>query len=211
MAATPDPVTPEVIYESTHVGVGHRLAVAVGSGVVVFAAMAFLRWGCGAAAVDRRGLLGGALVGGALAVGLVVAALRSRVVWRVTLDRAAGELRIERDPAVVERWPLADVAGVRTLPVAGGWSRDPSERLAVQVRGEPGERVFALPDDALTEGIARDIRAALSALEAREDVAEDPTRGVAGSREVGEQGVEGASLGAVAVAQTTGDRDGRRG
>lgn len=210
MTAQQQPVTSEVVYESTHVGVAHRLAVALGSGLAVFAAMSFLRWGCSAMGVDRRGLLSGLVVGGALALGMAVAALRSRVVWRVTLDRAEGELRIDRDPDAVERWPLAELAGARTLPVAGGWSRDPAERLALRL-ADGRELVFTLPDDALTEGIAADIRAALSAVEAREQVAEHAPGGVAGAGEVREQGVEGAALGPVAVPEAPGDGDRRGG
>ena len=94
MAAQQEPVTPEVVYESSHVTVGHRVLVALGSGLAVFGTMSFLRWGFGAVGVDRRALLSSILLGGAVALGLVIAALRSRVVWRVTLDRAASELRI---------------------------------------------------------------------------------------------------------------------
>ena len=72
MTAQQQSVTSEVVYESTHVGVAHRLAVALGSGLAVFAALSFLRWGCGAMGVDRRGLLSGLVVGGALALGMAV-------------------------------------------------------------------------------------------------------------------------------------------
>ena len=210
MAAQQHPVAPEVVYESSHVSVSHRLLVALGSGLAVFGAMSFLRWGCGVASVDRRGLLSGMLIGGTLALGLVIAALRSRMVWRVTLDRATDELRIDRDPDVVERWKLNDLADARAVPVAGGWSRDPAERLALRLR-DGREQVFSLPDDALTEGIAGDIRGALRRIEAREDVAENPAGGVAGSGEIRQEGVEGAALRAVAVAEPTGDGHGRGG
>jgi hypothetical protein len=200
----------EVVYESVHVGVGHRLAVALGSGLTVFAAMAFLRWGCGAMSAGPRGMLSGGVVGAIVAAGMAFAALRSRTVWRVTLDRAAGVVRVDRDPNVVERFDLADVIDARAVPVAGGWSRDPSERLALRLR-DGRERAFALPDDALTTGIAADILAARSAVEAREDVAKDPAGGGAGAREVGEQGVEGRALGPVAVPEPPRDGDGRRG
>lgn len=185
MAAEQGSPEATVVYESTHVGVAHRVAVALGSGLVVFAAMSFLRWGCSGVGVDRRGLVSGLVVGGLVALGLVVAALRSRVAWRVTLDPASAELRIDRDPGVTERWPLRELADARALPVAGGWSRDPAERLSLVFR-DGSERVFGLPDDALTEGIARDIRAARSALEAGEQRVEDAPGLVAGSREVGE-------------------------
>ncbi|MBP6835311.1 MAG: hypothetical protein KA978_31290 [Deltaproteobacteria bacterium] len=210
MAAQQEPVTPEVVYESSHVTVGHRVLVALGSGLAVFGTMSFLRWGFGAVGVDRRALLSSILLGGAVALGLVIAALRSRVVWRVTLDRAASELRIERDPDAVDRWRLSEIAEVRALPVAGGWSRDPSERLSLRLR-DGQERVYSLPDDALTEGIANDIRAALSPVELREDVPKHPAGGVAGAGEVREQGVEGAALGPVAVAEPAGDGDRRGG
>lgn len=210
MAAQQEPVTPEVVFESSHVSVGHRGLVALGSGLAVFGAMSFLRWGCGAAQVVGRGLLSGVAVGGVVALGLVIAALRSREVWRVTIDRGASELRIDRDPDATERWSLVDIVDARPSPVAGGWSRDPAERLLLRMR-DGGERVFALPDDALTEGIARDIREALSAVEAREDVAKDPAGGGAGAGEVREQGVERAPLSPVAVPEPTGDGDGRGG
>lgn len=207
------PTPPEgiqVVYESPHVGVGHRLAVALGSGVTVFAAMAFLRWGCGAASVGQRGLASGAVLGALVAVAMAVAALRSREVWRVTIDPADRTLRLDRDPDGVERHALADVLEVRVLPVAGGWSRDPSERLALRLR-DGSERVYSLPDDALTTGIAADIVSARSAVEGREDVAEDPAGGVARAGEVGEQRVEGGALGPVAVAEPPGDGDRRGG
>lgn len=210
MAAQQELVTPEVVYESTHVSVGHRLLVALGSGLAVFGAMSFLRWGCGAAGVDRRGLLSGIVVGGLVGLGMVIAALRSRVVWRVTLDRAAAELRIDRDPDAVERFPLADITEVRALPVAGGWSRDPAERLALRLR-DGRERVFSLPDDALTEGIANDVRGALSPVELSEDVAKHAAGGVPGAGEVREQGLEGAALGPVAVPEPARDGDRRGG
>lgn len=210
MAAQREPVTPEVVYESAHVTVGHRVRVALGSGAVVFLALTFLRGGCERWEVGRGHLAAHLVVAAVVAAGLAVAALRSRVVWRVTVDRAAGELRIERDPDAVERWALADIADARALPVAGGWSRDPSERLALRLR-DGGERVFLLPDDALTEGIASDIRAALSPVEAREHVAEDPAGGVAGAAEVREKGVEGAALGPVAVPEAPRDGEGRGG
>lgn len=208
MAAQPE----QVIYESDHVTVGHRLAVAVGAGVAVFATMYFLRWGWRPVGPDHRGLLTGAALAGVVALALAVAALRSRVVWRVTLDPAAGTLRIDRDPAAVERWALADILEVRAVPVVGGWSRDPAERLVLRLR-DGSEREFALPDDALTSGIVGDIRKAQSggAVEAGEDVAKDAAGGVAGAGEVREQGVEGGALGAVAVPEAPGDGDRRGG
>jgi hypothetical protein len=160
MAAQQEPVTPEVVYESSHVTVGHRVLVALGSGLAVFGTMSFLRWGFGAVGVDRRALLSSILLGGAVALGLVIAALRSRVVWRVTLDRAASELRIERDPDAVDRWRLSEIAEVRALPVAGGWSRDPSERLVLSL-SDGTTRRFTLHDEADTPGIVRDLRALL--------------------------------------------------
>lgn len=206
----PTPAGSQVVYESVHVGVGHRLGVALGSGLAVFAAMAFLRWGCGAVSVGSRGLTAGVAVGALVAVAMAVAALRSREVWRVTIDPAVGALRLDRDPDDVERFALADVLDVRALPVAGGWSRDPSERLALRLR-DGSERVFALPDDALTAGIVEDIVAARSAVEAREHVAKHPAGGVAGAGEVGEQRVEGGALGPVAVAEAPRDGDRRGG
>ena len=207
MAAQQEPIAREVLYESQYVSVSHRLLVALGSGLAVFSTMSFLRWGCGIASIDRRGLLSGMLIGGSLTLGLVIAALRSRVIWRVTLDRAADELRIDRDPDVVERWKLTDLVDARAVPVAGGWSRDPAERLALRLR-DGCERVFSLPDDALTEGIVGDIRGALCRIETSEDVAEDPTGAVAGAGEICQESVEGAALRAVAVSEPTGDGNG---
>ena len=79
---------------------------------------------------------------------------------------------------------------MRALPVVGGWSRDPAERLALRLR-DGREGVFSLPDDALTEGIANDVRGALSPVELSEDVAKHPAGGVPGAGEVREQGLEG--------------------
>ncbi len=203
-------VAQEVVYESQHVSLSHRLLVALGSGLAVFCTMSFLRWGCGIASVDRRGLLSGMLIGGTLSLGLAIVALRSRVIWRITLDRTADELRIDRDPDAVERWKLTDLSDARAVPVAGGWSRDPAERLMLQLL-DGREQLFSLPDDALTEGIAGDIRGALRRIETRQDVAEDPAGGVAGAGDIREEGIEGAALRAVAVSEPTGDGDGRRG
>jgi hypothetical protein len=207
MAGSHESNAQEIVYEGSHVTVGHRLAVALGSGLTVFAATSFLRWGCGPMGIDRRGLLAGLILGGVVAVGMAIAALRSRVVWRVALDRSAGELRIDRDPGEAERWPLRDIAGACAQPVAGGWSRDPAERLVLSLRGGD-ERVFSMPDDALTTGIAADICVALSTLETPKEIAVRASGGVAGAGEVREEGVQRAALGAVAIPQATGDGDG---
>ncbi len=208
MEVQAQPAGPEVIYESAHTTLVHRLAVALGAGVVVFATFAFLRGGWGVWAVARWYVAVASLV----TVALAVAALRSRAVWRVTLDHQARALGVDRDPDVSERWLFADIASAEAVPVAGGWSRDPSDRLVLRLR-DGRSLTLALPDDALTEGIVSDIRAALSgrSIEARQDVAEDPAGGVAGAGQVGEKGVEGAAVGAVAVAEAPGDGDGRGG
>lgn len=204
MEAPPRPSPPQVIYETAHITLGHRLVVAVGVGAMAFATMAFLRGGGGVWAIARWYAAVAALVTGAL----VVAAFRSRTVWRVTLDAAARELRLDRDPDAQERWTFEELTDAGVEPVVGGWSRDPADRLVLRARD--GRRVvYALPDDALTTGIAKDIRKALSpgSPEAGKDVAEDPAGRVAGAGEVREQGVEGAPLGAVAVAEAAGDGD----
>ncbi len=208
MEVQAQPAGPEVIYESAHITLARRFAVAFGAGVVVFATLAFLRGGWGVWAVARWYVAVASLV----TVALAVAALRSRTVWRVTLDHQAKVLGVDRDPDLHERWPFAEVASAEAVPVAGGWSRDPSERLLLRLR-DGRSLTLTLPDDALTEGIVSDIRAALSgrSIEAGQDVAEDAPGGVAGAGKVGEQGVEGAAVGAVAVAEASGDGDRRGG
>jgi|JI10StandDraft_1071094.scaffolds.fasta_scaffold505136_1 hypothetical protein len=168
MEVQAQPAGPEVIYESAHTSLVHRLTVAFGAGVMVFVTFAFLRGGWGVWTVARWYLAVASLV----TVALVVAALRSRTVWRVTLDHRAGVLGVDRDPDVTERWPFTDLASAEAVPVAGGWSRDPADRLVLRLR-DGQSLAFTLPDDALTEGIVSDIRAALSgrSIEAQHDVA----------------------------------------
>ncbi len=199
----------EVVYESPQVTVAHRCAVALGTGVATTASMAFLRWGChgaGPAALDHASVGAGALV----FAGLVVAAFRSRTAWRVRLDRSLGELRVDRDPGVCDAYPLRDLTSVDTEAVAGGWSRDPAEVLVLRLSDGRVHRV-RLPDDALTTGIADDIRGAISSLEGVHDGAKDAPVGVARAGEVAEHRVEGAALGAVAIAEAPRDDAGRRG
>lgn len=159
---------PEVIYESAHVTLVHRLVVAFGAGAVVFATFVFLRGGWGVWSVTRWYLAVASLV----TVALVVAALRSRAAWRVTLDHAGKVLSVDRDVDATERWAFGDLVSAEAIPVAGGWSRDPADRLVLQLR-DGRSLAFTLPDDARTEGIASDIRAALSgrSIEAQQDVA----------------------------------------
>lgn len=157
MEVQPQPASEEVIYESGHTALGHRLGVALGAGFAVFASLSFFRGGWDAWATARLYLVPALLT----SVVLVVAALRSRTVWRVTLDREAKVLRIERDPDVTERWPFTELASAEAVPVSGGWSRDPADRLRLRMR-DGRELTLALPDDALTTGIASDIRGALA-------------------------------------------------
>lgn len=147
----------EVIYESGHTALGHRLGVALGAGVAVFAALSFFRGGWNVWEVARVHLAPAVVT----TVVLVVSALRSRTVWRVTLDRDAMVLRVDRDPDVTERWAFADLASAEAVPVSGGWSRDPADRLLLRTRGGR-ETTLTLPDDALTVGIVRDIQGALA-------------------------------------------------
>jgi len=166
MEVQAQPAGPEVIYESAHITLAHRLAVAFGAGAAVFATFVFLRGAYGVWAVMRWYVAVASLV----TVALVVAALRSRSVWRVTLDHAGKALSVDRDVDVTERWPFGDLVSAEAVAVAGGWSRDPSDRLVLRMR-DGRSLSFALPDDAETVGIASDIRAALSgrSIEAPQD------------------------------------------
>lgn len=139
-----------VIYESPHVPPHRRVAVALLFGAIPPAVGAWWRW------VRHRGEGPSTLhlaLGLAVALAMIVAALRSRAAYRVELTPEA--LRVHRDPGVVETFALAGVT-VRAEPVVGGWSRTPAERLAVTDREGRTTR-FTLPDDAHTPGIVDDI------------------------------------------------------
>lgn len=139
-----------VIYDSPHVPRGRRVVVALLFGALPPIVGAWWRWvrqrGGGPAAVHI-------MVGAGVALVMIVAALRSRTVYRVELT--ARELRVHRDPGVIERWPLREVS-VRSEPAVGGWSRSPSERLVITA-ADGASAHYALPDDADTPGVARDI------------------------------------------------------
>lgn len=149
---------PEVLFEGPHASVAHRLAVAVGTGAVLVGAVVFVRWGFNLAGplVPPRVLAIAALV----AVAMSVAALRSRVVWKVSVDHEARALLLHRDPGAVERVALADIAAVSSEAPMGGWSANPAERLVVTPRDGAAKR-YQLLDEADTPGIVRDLRRCL--------------------------------------------------
>lgn len=140
----------DALYESAHVSRARRVALSLAFGALPPLAGAWWRWARDGSASFAPPE---ALLGGAIALGMVVAALRSRAVYRVELS--ADTLRIHRDPGVVDRYPLAEVTA-SSEPTPGGWSRDPSEALVIT--GRDGARTrYRLPDDAHTPGIVDDI------------------------------------------------------
>lgn len=138
------------VYASTHVSRARRIALSLAFGALPPLAGAWWRW-----ARDGRGSLAWpeAILGAALAAGMIVAALRSRAVYRVTLS--ADTLRIARDPGVTDIYPLRGVSAA-SEPTTGGWSRDPSETLVITTPDGATTR-YRLPDDAHTPGIVDDI------------------------------------------------------
>ncbi len=148
----------EAVYDSERTGLVRRALVSLGTGLAFWAMTAFASWGLRA----PGGGLGAWLprgVGFAVAVGLLVAAVSSRVVRRVALDHGLSAVRLYRDPGAVEVLPLGAIAALGSEPAVGGWSRDPSERLVVTLRDGTVRR-YTLPDDADTPGIATDLDAA---------------------------------------------------
>lgn len=147
-------VAPEVLFEGPHAGVFHRVIVALGTGISLVGVVAFVRWGFGMAGplVSARVIVLATVV----AVSMAIAALRSRVVWKVCVDREKGELLLFRDPGVVDRVGLDTVVGVSSQARLGGWSADPSERLVLSLR-EGISRRYELLDEADTPGIVRDL------------------------------------------------------
>ena len=148
-----------VLYEGPHASVPHRVLVSLGAGALLWGFAVFLRWGFGGSEHPFAGSSRMALVGALTSTVMVIAALRSRVAWRVVLDRADRAVRVHRDPDVVETFALDALDDVRHEPAVGGWSRDPAERLVLVAKGA-SPRSFTLPDDAHTPGIVDDIRAA---------------------------------------------------
>jgi hypothetical protein len=139
-----------VIYEAPHVPPHRRVAVALLFGAIPPAVGAWWRW------VRHRGEGPSTLhlaLGLAVALAMIIAALRSRTAYRVELT--PDTLRVHRDPGVVETFALGDITAWAE-PVVGGWSRTPAERLTVTDRDGRTTR-FALPDDAHTPGIVEDI------------------------------------------------------
>lgn len=140
----------DAVYESTHVSRARRVALSLAFGALPPLAGAWWRWardGGASFALPELAL------GGAIALGMVVAALRSRAVYRVELTPDA--LLVHRDPGVIDRFPLADVTA-SSEPTPGGWSRDPAETLVITARDGAQTR-YRLPDDAHTPGIVDDI------------------------------------------------------
>ncbi len=146
----------EVLYEGAHSTVGRRFGVSLGTAGTLVAVVGFVRWGLGGERALRDLVSPGVwALAGAIAVVMCIAALRSRVVWRVTLE-GGGHLRMDRDPGAVERFALAEITRAESAPAKGGWSRDPSEKLILHHRDGQATR-WELPDDADTPGVARDI------------------------------------------------------
>lgn len=155
MNASPDDAA--VLYESEQTPLAWKLVVAPATGLGVVCAVAFVRW------FERADDLGftsaaSAALGGAVALAMAAAALRSRVVRRVEVRD--GALHLARDPGAVDVFPLGDIVGAASAPTSGGWSRDPAETLVLHLRNERTLR-FQLPDDADTPGIVGDLTARL--------------------------------------------------
>ncbi len=149
---------PEVLFEGPHASVAHRLAVAVGTGAVLVGVVVFVRWG-----FDLMGPLAPPRVialAAVVTVAMAVAALRSRVVWKVSVDHGSRALLLHRDPGAVERFALADLASVASEPPLGGWSANPAERLVLTLRDGAAHR-YTLLDEADTPGIVKDLRRCL--------------------------------------------------
>jgi hypothetical protein len=139
-----------VLYETDFVPRARRVAIALAFGALPPLAGTWWRWVRHGAAVPTALHLG---VGVAVALAMIVAAVRSRTVFRVEVTREA--LRVHRDPGVVETFALAEVTP-RAEPTVGGWSRNPAETLCLVAR-DGSVRIWRLPDDAHTPGIVEDI------------------------------------------------------
>ena len=149
---------PEVLFEADHVGVGQRVAVALGTGLALVGLSAFVRWGLGGVAISAGLSRTLWAVGALVSAAMIVAALRARTVYRVEV--ANTHLVLWRDPGVAERFPLTALRAVASEAHPGGWSRDPSERLVLTLTDGTARR-FTLHDEADTPGIVRDLRASL--------------------------------------------------
>ncbi len=150
---------PVVLFEGSHVGLGQRVGVALGTGLSLVALSQFVRWGLGGAPSVGAGPWGLWLLGALVSAAMIAAALRSRTVYRVEVS--AAEVVLWRDPGVAERFPRERVRAVASAPVQGGWSRDPSEDLVLTLDDGTSRRL-SLHDEADTPGIARDLRETLA-------------------------------------------------
>ncbi|MBL8602961.1 MAG: hypothetical protein JNK72_13635 [Myxococcales bacterium] len=145
----------EVLIAVEFVSVPRRIVVSLGTGAALVGFALYLQWAFRLVTPDRAGLVVGAL-GAAVSLAMVAAAFRSQKVYRITLDRGEGRLKVWRDPGVLEQFALAELKAVESVPPVGGWSRDPSERLVLTL-SSGARRVFELPDEADTPAIVRDL------------------------------------------------------
>jgi hypothetical protein len=145
----------EVVFESPRVSIPRKVLASLGAGLAMAALGAFARWGFHPGHTGRSAVPM-ALLGAVVSLGMLLSAVLGRTVRRVAVE--GGTLRLYRDPDAVETIPLGAVRGFGSEPVIGGWSRNPSERLVVELNLGP-RRVFSLPDEADTAGIVRDLEA----------------------------------------------------
>lgn len=145
----------DILYDSARPTLSLKVVVAVATGVMLVGFMSFARW---FSAGTELGVVTPPMVvlGAAVSVAMLGAALRSRVVRCVAVDGLRRSLRLYRDPGTSEVIALADVAAVSSEVPAGGWSRDPAEDLVLAMR-DGSTRRYGLPDDADTPGIVRDL------------------------------------------------------
>lgn len=163
----PDPPPPDdrVLYDSERTSLAWKALVSAAAGAAVVAFMSFMRWFARDAPIGAVSPRMAAL-GVAVAAAMVAAAVRSRVVRRVEFSPDGERLVLHRDPGALESFPVGDLVGARSDAPSGGWSRDPSDVLVLALR-DGSERRYALPDDADTPGIVRDITARLGATPGR--------------------------------------------
>ncbi|MBI5517996.1 MAG: hypothetical protein HY909_29760 [Deltaproteobacteria bacterium] len=154
----------EVVFESPRVSIAQKVLASFGAGLALAALAAFSRWGFH----PGRHLLAWLPVlapGAAVTVVMLVAVVLGRTVHRVSIE--GDRLKLHRDPNHLDVYPLEAVKAFTSEPVVGGWSRDPSERLVLHL-ADGSRRAYALPDEADTPGIVRDLEALRRAREPRE-------------------------------------------